>query len=169
MMPLCIQGVGLAAPFGGKAALKQAALGDDPVSTAAPKVGTEDLARYVPPRQRRRIDHFTSMTLLAAFRALEHAGTLDPLPQRLGIVLCTGYGPSKTTFDFLDSIIDDGARLASPLAFSQSVHNSAEHAAGGSLPADHAVPAPGPRAGGLAYRCAVAGRRPGGQHSAGRC
>ena len=63
------------------------------------------------------------MALLAAYRALDDANKVDDLPQNLGIIICTGYGPSQTTFDFLDSIIDDGPKLASPLAFSHSVHN----------------------------------------------
>jgi len=84
---------------------------------------TAELPNYVPPRKLRRVDHFTRMTLLAAYRALENAGTLETLPTDMGIILSTGYGPSKTTFDFLDSIIEDGASLASPLAFSHSVHN----------------------------------------------
>ncbi len=125
-MMLSIRGIGLAAPFGDGTVLKQAATGTLPVGEIPhprAEVSTEDLSRYVSPRQRRRIDHFTSMTLLAAFRALDNAGMLGDTPDRLGIVLCTGYGPAQTTFDFLDSIIDDGANLASPLAFSQSVHN----------------------------------------------
>lgn len=84
---------------------------------------TSDIATYVPARRLRRIDHFTRMTLLAAHRALDDADMLETRPDRLGIILSTGYGPSQTTFDFLDSIIEDGAPLASPLAFSHSVHN----------------------------------------------
>lgn len=93
-----------------------------PAAMGAP-CDTGDLASYVPLRRLRRIDHFTSMALLAAYRALDHADALSPIPPRLGIVLGTGYGPSRTTFNFLDSIITDGAAMASPLTFSHSVHN----------------------------------------------
>lgn len=84
---------------------------------------TSALSDYLPPRKLRRMDHFTRMTLLAAHRALDDAQCLESLPANLGIVISTGYGPAQTTFDFLDSIIEDGAKLASPLAFSHSVHN----------------------------------------------
>lgn len=119
-MKLAIQGIGLAAPFGGWAdissTMERKPTLDQPVDTSA-------LSDYIPPRRLRRIDHFTRMTLLAAYSALDHAGRLKLLPEDMGIVLSTGYGPSQTTFDFLDSIIEDGAPLASPLAFSHSVHN----------------------------------------------
>lgn len=92
-------------------------------SVSGQSCDTTELTKYVPPRKLRRIDHFTRMTLLAAYRALDDAKALEQLPERIGIILTTGYGPSQTTFDFLDSIIEDGAPLASPLAFSHSVHN----------------------------------------------
>lgn len=86
-------------------------------------VSTDALTDYVSTRKLRRMDHFTRMTLLAAYRTLDNGDCLDPLPDDMGIIISTGYGPAATTFDFLDSIIDDGAPLASPLAFSHSVHN----------------------------------------------
>ncbi|MBI9080500.1 MAG: beta-ketoacyl synthase chain length factor [Pseudodesulfovibrio sp.] len=123
-MNVTIKGIGIAAPFGGKAELKATVLGEIPPN-APPlyKTTTDKLSKFIPARKLRRIDHFTRMALLAAFRALDDANKVKDLPQNLGIILCTGYGPSQTTFDFLDSIIDDGAKLASPLAFSHSVHN----------------------------------------------
>ncbi|WP_207261026.1 beta-ketoacyl synthase chain length factor [Desulfovibrio sp. Huiquan2017] len=122
-MKLSIHGVGLAAPIGDGALVRQALDGKDVPLPAAYETPTEALAEYVPARKLRRMDHFTRMTLLAAYRALEAADTLSVLPDRMGIVLGTGYGPSRTTFDFQDSLIDDGPALASPLAFSLSVHN----------------------------------------------
>lgn len=94
-------------------------------------VDTSDLNSYFAPRRLRRVDHFTRMTMLAGCRALhDAAGTVQedlktaiPLPDDMGIVISTGYGPSQTVFEFLDSIIDHGAGCASPLAFSHSVHN----------------------------------------------
>jgi len=121
---ISLSGMGLAAPFGGLKELR-AALDTDVPSAPDHKyrVDTTSLTEFVPARRLRRVDHFTSMTLLAAYRALYDAGYGETLPERMGIVLCTGYGPSETTFDFLDSIIDFGAGCASPLAFSHSVHN----------------------------------------------
>lgn len=87
------------------------------------KIDTSDLARFASPRALRRVDHFTRMALLAAYSALEDAG-LDPAElEHTGIILATGYGPVKLTFDFLDSIIDFGPEMASPQAFAHSVHN----------------------------------------------
>ncbi|WP_203544610.1 beta-ketoacyl synthase chain length factor [Desulfovibrio sp. JC022] len=105
------------------------------IGTALPEaedaVETSDLNSYFAPRRLRRVDHFTRMTLLAGCRALhDAAGTVQEdlktpldLPEDMGVVISTGYGPSQTIFEFLDSIIDHGAGCASPLAFSHSVHN----------------------------------------------
>jgi 3-oxoacyl-[acyl-carrier-protein] synthase II len=46
-----------------------------------------------------------------------------PCLEGIGIVLASGYGSSTPTLDFLDSILDFGESMASPLAFSLSVHN----------------------------------------------
>lgn len=121
-MKLFIQGMGAVLPSGGiddlKKALESQTTPPEPLTC-----DTDALTQYIPARRLRRIDHFTRMTLLAAYRALDNAGRLHDLPESMGIILCTGYGPAKTTFDFLDTIIDDGPELASPLAFSHSVHN----------------------------------------------
>jgi len=122
-MRLAIQGIGLATPIGGKEELKAAIGAKATTLSDSSKTDTSSLGDFIPARKLRRIDHFTRMSLLAAYRALQDAGKLEDLPPRLGIVITTGYGPSQTTFDFLDSIIEDGAHLASPLAFSHSVHN----------------------------------------------
>lgn len=113
MLRLALHGIGTALPEAGNA------------------VDTSDLNNYFAPRRLRRVDHFTRMTMLAGCRALhDAAGTVQedlktplPLPEDTGIVISTGYGPSQTIFEFLDSIIDHGAGCASPLAFSHSVHN----------------------------------------------
>ncbi|WP_320173247.1 beta-ketoacyl synthase chain length factor [Maridesulfovibrio sp.] len=113
MIRLALHGIGTALPEG------------------ADTVDTSDLNSYFAPRRLRRVDHFTRMTMLAGCRALhDAAGTVQedlktplPLPEDMGIVISTGYGPSQTIFEFLDSIIDHGAGCASPLAFSHSVHN----------------------------------------------
>jgi len=90
-------------------------------------VDTEPLKQLVPPRQLRRIDHFSRMALMSAFGAIKDAetGGLIPERERAGVVLATGYGATRTTFGFLDSVIDDGDALASPIHFANSVHNAA--------------------------------------------
>jgi 3-oxoacyl-[acyl-carrier-protein] synthase II len=88
-------------------------------------VDTSLLENFAPKKSLRRIDHFSQMALLGAFLALEDAGMASPDGQRTGLVLCSGYGASGTTFSFLDSVINDGDACASPTLFSNSVHNSA--------------------------------------------
>lgn len=86
---------------------------------------TEGLDRFLPKRELRRIDHFSKMSLYAAHLALEDAGLLDADLSRTGVVVATGYGPLKTTFNFLDSYLDFGYSCSSPTHFSNSVHNAA--------------------------------------------
>lgn len=119
-----LAGVGLAAPFGGLPELEAIMANNTfPTRQEHYKVETTDLETFIAARRLRRADHFTRMTLLAAYRALGNAGYTGTPPQNMGIVLCSGYGPSQTTFDFLDSILEFGAGCASPLTFSHSVHN----------------------------------------------
>jgi 3-oxoacyl-[acyl-carrier-protein] synthase II len=86
---------------------------------------TEPLSRYLHNSALRRIDTFSRMGILASFQALEDAGELEYSKDRLGIVVASGYGPSRTTFAFLDSVINGGDQFASPTTFSNSVHNAA--------------------------------------------
>ena len=86
---------------------------------------TSYLATVVPKRALRRIDHFSQLALTGAYLAINDAG-LDSLDkQSTGLVICSGYGSAKTTFSFLDSLIDFGDACASPTLFSNSVHNAA--------------------------------------------
>lgn len=93
-----------------------------------PRADTERLARYFPARSLRQMDHVTRMALLCACDALADAGlaaagTSVSLPPDTGIILVSGYGPASPTLDFLDSILEHGELMASPLSFSHSVHN----------------------------------------------
>lgn len=91
-----------------------------PVYTAEPA----GLERFVPRASLRRMDRFTRMALLSSCLALEDAGLDQKGDARVGIVFGSGYGPIKTTFDFLDTLIDYGDKGASPTLFANSVHNS---------------------------------------------
>jgi 3-oxoacyl-[acyl-carrier-protein] synthase II len=86
---------------------------------------TENLAEYVGKRALRRVDHFSRMAALAAAQALEDAGRLNEDHQSLAVVVASGYGATRTTFSFLDSVINNGDACASPTLFSNSVHNAA--------------------------------------------
>jgi hypothetical protein len=57
--------------------------------------------------------------------ALAALAPLAPEPDHPGqaLVLATAYGSASATFEFLDSLLTDGADLASPTAFAHSVAN----------------------------------------------
>ncbi|MGE4441636.1 MAG: beta-ketoacyl synthase N-terminal-like domain-containing protein [Desulfomicrobium sp.] len=126
-MRMAVEGMGIVSTVGNAPQhLAQAArhiLQKEGTSIADSKVDTGDLARYASSRALRRVDHFTRMALLAAYSALEDVGLEAAELRHTGIILATGYGPVKLTFDFLDSIIDFGPEMASPQAFAHSVHN----------------------------------------------
>jgi 3-oxoacyl-[acyl-carrier-protein] synthase II len=87
---------------------------------------TDRLEEYVPKKSLRRIDHYSKLALLGASMALQDAGGIEAFDrERMGVVIASGYGATRTTFAFLDSVIDDGDQCASPTNFSNSVHNAA--------------------------------------------
>ncbi len=93
------------------------------------RADTAALAEYENPRNLRRMAHFCRLGLLTARRCLAAAEQATPAPEGgrtdLGLVIATGYGPVRATFDYTDSILEFGEQLASPTAFSTSVHNIA--------------------------------------------
>ncbi len=129
MTPLAITGIGLVAPGINFEIIKTAALKNLTIPAINETADTSDLNIFFQQRQLRRVDHYSKMALLAACRALldsKKETNLDNeinVPENMGIILCSGYGPSQKTFEFLDSILDFGTNCASPLAFSHSVHN----------------------------------------------
>ncbi|WP_432821985.1 beta-ketoacyl synthase N-terminal-like domain-containing protein [Trichloromonas sp.] len=139
MEALSIQGIGVVGGFGcGVSALRQALqegrqdlqpvrfeTAAGPIETTALLADTTELERFVNKRALRRIDHFSRLTLLGAHLALEDAGLLGADRKRLGMVIATGYGATRTTFAFLDSVMKGSDILASPTHFSSSVHNAA--------------------------------------------
>ena len=82
------------------------------------------LADYFPRPALRRLPGYVRVGLLAAVRALESAA-LWPCPADMPIVIGSAYSCQKTSFDFMDSILDFGPKLASPLSFSHAVNNMA--------------------------------------------
>ena len=86
---------------------------------------TKPLESFINKRALRRVDHYSSMALLGSYLALEDAGMQQNNHQKMAVVIATGYGATRTTFSFLDSIIADGDTCASPTFFSNSVHNAA--------------------------------------------
>lgn len=124
-MTLFINGMAYLGSFGYGA---EALLACAPLTGAdgrANPADTSSLKEKVPPHAIRQMDHFSRMALLCAVNALADAGlSLEEVPSAdIGIVLATGYGPAAPTFTFLDSILAHSEPMASPLAFSHSVHN----------------------------------------------
>jgi len=138
-MRMAIQSIGISGGFGqGSEALHQALQAGqvEPQSAAVERNGKIDrfpcyraaidgLDEFIPKRALRRIDHYSKMTLLSASLALKEADLLEADRSRMGVVIATGYGALKTTFDFLDSYLDFGYSCSSPTHFSNSVHNAA--------------------------------------------
>lgn len=126
MTGMAVEGIGLVWSGGHGLDDLAARARDMLAGTATPadvRAETDSLKNYLPTRALRRMDHFTRMTLLAAFEAARDAGLDATALANTGIVLATGYGPAALTFEFLDSMIDFGPDMASPQAFAHSVHN----------------------------------------------
>ncbi len=97
-----------------------AALTDTP-----PPPDTTELSALLPGISLRRVPSYARMALLAALRAMEDAGwRAAPTPRRpMALVLGTAYSGISMNMDFMDSLLDNGPRLASPTAFSHAVNN----------------------------------------------
>ena len=138
-MKISIDGIGVVGGFGcgvtdlGKALpsqmspLREASFetANGTVRIPAYLADTSSLEEFVHKRSLRRIDHYSRMALLGAYLALQDAGMPDLNNQRVGLVVTSGYGATRTTFSFLDSAIEEGDSYASPTLFSNSVHNAA--------------------------------------------
>ena len=137
---LVITGVGLVGGFGvGKeVALEALAKGGAPNEMVT--VDTPSGPRQLPAYQAdvsgvrpiisagawRRMNRFGKLAVLGASLALQDAGWEAPLNRDdVGLIVASGYGASKSTFDFLDSMLDDDGRCPSPTLFSNSVASSA--------------------------------------------
>jgi len=77
--------------------------------------------------QLRRADRFTKMAVAAACDAWDMAKNSCAAipPERIGLFLCSGFGPHCRGFKFLDGVLDSGETASSPADFSHSVHGAA--------------------------------------------
>jgi 3-oxoacyl-[acyl-carrier-protein] synthase II len=64
----------------------------------------------------------SKMAVLAAADALADGARGEAVPNRLGVIVASAFGPHVTTFDFLDDFLDHGDTAVSPTTFSNSVH-----------------------------------------------
>lgn len=94
------------------------------INLAVYKALVEGIDRFIDKRALRRIDYFAQLALLSTYLALEDAKVELTDKSRIGVIFGSGYGPTRTTFKFLDNVIEDGDFGASPTHFANSVHNS---------------------------------------------
>ena len=73
----------------------------------------------------RRADKFCKCAVNSVKQLLQEHNLKDFKPEDLGVIVATRFGPHKTTFSFLDDILDYGDLEVSPTRFSHSVHNAA--------------------------------------------
>jgi 3-oxoacyl-[acyl-carrier-protein] synthase II len=139
MMRIAVRGIGIAGGFGcgvdqlrqtlasRKNAPQNVALKADNVDLEIPVFlcDTAQIERFVSKKALRRVDHYSRMAVLGSYLALEDAGRHPQDSQKLAVVVASGYGSTRTTFSFLDSVFSDGDSCASPTMFSNSVHNAA--------------------------------------------
>ncbi len=137
---MAIRGIGLVGGFGcgnqaALNALRDGGRPNDVLSFQASKgkieypvylADPEPLRGLVSPRKLRRINKYSRLAALAACLAFQDAGWDIPCQcSDMAVIVASGYGASSTTFAFLDDIIKEGDRFASPTQFSNSVHSSA--------------------------------------------
>ena len=125
-----MQGIGTASPCGNPSRKSQGTDSENPPLEKKVPVyhtvdDTSDLYEFLPKRKLRRVDHYARLALLAAGKALKDTPCGLISKKNTGVIIASGFGALKTTFDFLDSYIEKGDRLSSPIHFSNSVHNAA--------------------------------------------
>lgn len=117
-----ISGYGLVHPAA-KAAHPLAACPPEPEEDSC-RTAVAPLADVFPRQSLRRLPLYVRTALLAAVNALRNAA-LWPCPADIPIIVGSAYACQKTSFDFMDSLLDFGPSLSSPLAFSHAVNNMA--------------------------------------------
>ncbi len=129
--PVCALGSGMASFEAGMKGEREPRIEMETVESAQGTIElpvykpvVERMAEFIKPRALRRLDDFSRIALLSAYLAVEDAGIDFPDRSRVGIIFGSGHGPVRTTFRFLDSYIEDGDKVASPMHFVNSVHNA---------------------------------------------
>jgi hypothetical protein len=123
-----ILGIGAVTPLGRGLDAITARLGEQSHRSAQVlRVDDELLANPALSRQLRRADRFTRMAAMAALDAwnASESARAEVAPERIGMIVSSGFGPHCRGFQFLDGILDCGDIAASPTDFSHSVHGAA--------------------------------------------
>ncbi|GGX62190.1 beta-ketoacyl-[acyl-carrier-protein] synthase family protein [Streptomyces hiroshimensis] len=84
--------------------------------TIAGEVRDFDPLVYMPKRAVRRLDPFAQYALAAAVQAVDAAGLTVPVsrPDRMGVLIGSGYGAEKTIIKAAEALITEGPRGVSP-------------------------------------------------------
>jgi 3-oxoacyl-(acyl-carrier-protein) synthase len=133
-----VTGLGTVGSYGGgRAALAAALLASLPRLTAVDRsagyhrpggsrqaaLADCDLARWVPPREGRRMSPPSKLALAAARMALADAGLEGDLANA-AVVIATSFGPPSFTEGLLRQILLESPEAASPYLFTESVANA---------------------------------------------
>jgi 3-oxoacyl-[acyl-carrier-protein] synthase II len=121
---LIIKGIGIVCASGTGIKEFEQSIRNKTVPSDYSQTDLKPLNSFINPSKIRRLDCFSKSALLSAYLALNDSGLEPDSPERIGIVTGTGNGPLKTTFEFLDNIIEYGDESSSPLLFANSVHNA---------------------------------------------
>ncbi len=92
------------------------------------RIPSFDRGEHIPARKLRRMGEVSQIWMIACLLARADAG-LDKdaaaaPPERRGTFVGTGYGCTDTTWDYLVGLYQDGAGVANPFLFSESVANA---------------------------------------------
>lgn len=144
MSRVVVTGIGCAGPFGtDPRALDGAVRAGAPLGSVEPvetlrgrtrrmrlaRLGPLDRESFVPARRLRRMGEVSQLWTIACLLARADSG-LDarpdgmPEPSRRGTYVGTGFGCIDTTWDYLCGLWRDGAGMANPFLFSESVANA---------------------------------------------
>jgi hypothetical protein len=125
--PVSVIGMGAVTPLGRNLDGIARLLEQSPSTPAGFRRVIDDLSDPLINREMRRADRFAKM---AAMAAIDAWNSMSPqarqVPgERVAIMLTSGFGPHGRGFRFLDGILDNGDKAASPTDFSHSVHGAA--------------------------------------------
>ena len=83
-----------------------------------------DAGAWLPARAARRMCPSSRFAVIAARRALAHAGVEDPSQRSIGVYLATSFGAVSYSEMMVRGILEEGPETASPMLFPETVANA---------------------------------------------